>query len=244
MSTPVFLAPLGPSTGTDRYSAVMRITKLEHACLLLEKGQRRLYLDPGKFTTPITETSQVDAVVVTHEHDDHWTPDQLARIAARSPGVQVLTTARTAQLIREARIRDLGEVHVGRAGETVALGAFSITCFGGMHAEIHSSIPLVENLGVVVDGAVAYGGDAYDLPPETFEVDLLAVPANGPWMRIADSIDFVLAVRPRRVIGVHEMLLSRPGKELAAARLRAAAEQVGADFVDLQPYGVLDLDGR
>lgn len=222
----------------------MRITKLEHACLMLEKGQRRLCLDPGKFTTPITEASQVDAVVVTHEHDDHWTPEQLGRIAARSPGVQVLTTERTAQLVQQARIPDLGEVHVGRPGETISLGAFSVTCFGGEHAEIHSSIPIVDNLGVVVDGAVAYGGDAYDLPPDAFEIDLLAVPANGPWMRIADSIDFVIAVRPRHVMGVHEMLLSRAGKELAAARLRDAAEQVGAEFVDLAPYAVLDLDAR
>ena len=227
----------------DAYANGMRITKLEHACLLLEKGQRRLYVDPGKFTTPITETGQVDAVVITHEHDDHWTPEQLARIAARSPGVQVLTTERTAHAIREARIRDLGELHIGRPGETIALGAVSIICFGGVHAEILEH-PRVDNLGIVVGGAVVYGGDAYDLPPEPIDVDLLAVPANGPWMRIADSIDHVLAVRPRRVIGVHEMLLSQPGKDLAAARLRAAAEQVGGEFVDLQPYDALDLDAR
>ena len=85
----------------------MRITKLEHACLMLEKGQRRLCLDPGKFTTPITEASQVDAVVVTHEHDDHWTPEQLARLAGRSPGLTVVTTAATAERIRDAGIEGL-----------------------------------------------------------------------------------------------------------------------------------------
>lgn len=222
----------------------MRITKLEHACLLLEQGRRRLCIDPGKFTRPLADASRIDGVVITHEHDDHWTPDHLARITADSPGAPVLTTARTAELIREARIPGLGEVRVGRAGESLALGGFALTCFGGTHAEIHSSIPRIDNLGVVIDGgALVYGGDAYDAPPPGIEVDTLAVPANGPWMRIADSIDFVHEVRPRRVIGVHEMLLSQPGKDLAAARLRDAATRAGGEFVDLRPGDSIGPDG-
>lgn len=218
-----------------RYPASMQITKFEHSCILLEQSARRLYLDPGKFTTPLTECGSVDGVVITHEHDDHFVVEQLARIAKQSPNVQVLTTARVADLIDAAELEDIGTVHIAAPGETVQLGAFSITVFGGTHAEIHSSIPRIDNIGVVVNGTFAYAGDAYDPIPAGFDIQLLAVPAYGPWMRMADSIDYLLSVRPQAAFAVHEMLLSRPGKELANARFQAAAESYGGTYHALAP---------
>ena len=220
----------------------MRLMKLEHSCVMLEHAGRRLYVDPGKFTTPITETGQVDAVIFTHEHDDHFLPEQLTRIARQSPGVQVLTTTRVADLIAEAEIAGVGTVHVAAAGETLSLGAFSVTCFGGTHAEIHSSIPRIDNFGIVVNGQLAYAGDAYDPVPDGFDVRALAVPAYGPWMRMADSIDYLLQERPATAFAVHEMLLARAGKELAHTRFRAAVESYGGTYHALQPYESIDLN--
>lgn len=220
----------------------MRLTKMEHACMLLERGTNRLYIDPGKFTTPLTEVSHVDGVVITHEHDDHWTPEQLARIAQRSPGVPVLTTAATADAIAAAPIPELGTVTVGVPGESYQLGAFKVVGFGGTHAEIHSSMPRVDNLGVVVNGEFAYAGDAYLAPPSSFDIKVLAVPAYGPWMRIADTMDFITQVRPRAVLSCHEMLLAKSGKDLANARIRAAVESYGGLYLQPNSYDAIELD--
>ena len=54
----------------------MRITKYEHACLLLTVGDESIVIDPGSFLSPIEPTGVI-AVVVTHEHADHWTPEHL-----------------------------------------------------------------------------------------------------------------------------------------------------------------------
>lgn len=218
----------------------MRLTKLEHSCLMLERGGERLYIDPGTFTTPLTECANVAAVVVTHEHDDHWTKEQLARILDRSPGVHVISTAAVIDAVRALDLVPEAQLLVAKPGDRLEFQAFRLRFYGGEHAEIHSSIPRVDNLGVLVNDAFYYGGDAY-LAPDDAAVDTLAVPAYGPWMRIADTIDYILEVRPRAVVGVHEMLLARPGKELAAARIRAAAEEVGAAVLDLQPYDTAEL---
>jgi L-ascorbate metabolism protein UlaG (beta-lactamase superfamily) len=213
---------------------IVRVTKFEHSCLQIEDGGRRCFIDPGKFTTPITDAAQVDLVAITHEHDDHWTPEQLRRLAERSPGLTVVTTPATAAKIHEAEIEGIRNVIIGKPGATYEVGAFKIACYGGKHAEIHSSIPIIDNLGVVINGQLAYGGDAYDLPAG--EIAALAVPAYGPWMRMAESMDLLATVKPKRAFAVHEMLLAMPGKQLAAARFAEVAEHVGTEFLDLAPY--------
>ena len=70
----------------------MRITKLEHSCLIVEDGGDTLVIDPGSFTRPV-DADGVVAVVITHEHPDHWTPDQLRGILDRNPEAVVFGPA-------------------------------------------------------------------------------------------------------------------------------------------------------
>lgn len=212
----------------------MRISKFTHSMMIIdinEPSAARCIIDPGKFQEELPEIDGATVIIITHEHDDHWTPEHLRAIAAANPGVPVLSTAATAQQIAQAGIADLGEVTVASPGERYTFGAVTIDTFGGRHAIIHDSIPQIDNIGVVINDRFGYGGDAYALPP--IELDLLAVPANAPWMRVAESMDFITAARPRRVFAVHDALLAPPGKELADARLTDAATSIDSEFVAL-----------
>ena len=54
----------------------MRITKFGHSCVRLSHDGSDVVIDPGGWS----ETEALDgvaAVLVTHEHADHWTIDQL-----------------------------------------------------------------------------------------------------------------------------------------------------------------------
>jgi L-ascorbate metabolism protein UlaG (beta-lactamase superfamily) len=215
----------------------MRLTKFEHAALLLEKSGRKLFVDPGSFTTPITDAAGTVAVVITHEHADHWTPEQLRRILDASPDAVLYGPEGVV-----AAVEDAGEFRVTRVdpGDTVQAGPFSLRFFGGRHAVIHSSIPVVDNVGVLIEGVLYYPGDSWAVP-EGVEVDVLAVPAGAPWMKIAEAIDYVLEVKPKRSFSTHEMVLSVAGKSLSNGRIAWATEQGGGEFVDLQPGDTLDL---
>ena len=87
-------------------------------------------------------------------------------------------------------------VTVVKAGDEIKVGPFTLRFFGEKHAVIHESIPVVDNVGVLVNGSVYYGGDSYTVP-EGVEVDVLAAPAGAPWLKIGDVMDYVLAVKPR-----------------------------------------------
>lgn len=214
----------------------MRVTKLEHAALVVEHSGNRLFIDPGKFTTPITEAAGAVAVVVTHMHDDHWTPDQIARIRDRNPDVRIFGPDGMADEAAKAGI----EVERVEPGDVVEVGPFTLRFFGGEHAVIHHSIPVIDNIGVLVNDALYYGGDSFHVP-EGIEVKALAAPAGAPWMKIAEAMDYVVAVRPQRAFPTHEMVLSRAGKDLSNARLKWATEQGGGEYLPLEPGDSFDL---
>lgn len=210
----------------------MRITKYEHACLLVTLGDDNLVIDPGSFLTA-TEFAGVVAVVVTHEHADHWTAEHLRRILERNPGARILGPAGVA-----AAAADF-EVETVAPGDVVEVGPFKLEFFGGEHAIIHSSIPGIDNVGVLVNDELYYPGDSYALPEVA--VGTLAAPVGAPWLKIGDAMDFVLAVKPRRAFPTHDMTLSAAGKQIGGARLTWATEQDGGSFTELQPGETLDV---
>lgn len=212
----------------------MRLTKFEHAGLLLEQDGRKLYIDPGSFTSPLTDTANTVAIVITHEHADHWTPEQLGRVLDLSPDAVIYGPEGVA-----AAAGDF-DVQVVHPGDSVEAGPFSLRFFGGRHAVIHESIPVVDNVGVLVNDTLYYAGDSFFIP-EDIEVDVLAAPAGAPWMKVAETMDYVLAVKPKRAFPVHEMVLSRAGKDLSNSRLQWATEQNGGAFYPLEPGDSLDL---
>ncbi|MFD5225285.1 MBL fold metallo-hydrolase [Microbacterium sp. NPDC058342] len=211
----------------------MRVTKFEHATLRLDQAGSTLLIDPGTFTTPLDDLSSLVAVVITHEHPDHWTPGHLDRILRMAPGTPVYGPAAVA-----AAAEGYGIVVVA-PGDTVTAGDFTLRFFGGEHAVIHSSLPTVENLGVLVDETLYYPGDSYAVPP--VEVDTLAAPIGAPWLKIGEAMDFVLAVAPKRCFGTHDMTLSTIGRGMHQERLRWATEQGGGRFFELVPGDSLDL---
>jgi L-ascorbate metabolism protein UlaG (beta-lactamase superfamily) len=211
----------------------MRITKYEHACFVAEIADKKLVVDPGGFTVPLPDQNNIVAVVVTHEHADHWTPDQLQRILEHSPDAKLYGPAGVADAASEF------DFTVVAAGDKVDIEPFHVEFFGEKHAEIHSSIPLVDNVGVLINDTVFYPGDSFTLPPEG--VELLAVPSSAPWLKIGDVMDYVLAAKPKRSFPTHEMINSVIGKGMANGRIEATTTQGGGEFFPLEPGQSIEL---
>ncbi|WP_210480795.1 MBL fold metallo-hydrolase [Naasia sp. SYSU D00948] len=211
----------------------MKVTKLEHAALILETAGRTLIIDPGSLTTPITEPGSAVGIVITHEHPDHWTPEQLNRIFSKNPGIPIFAPQGVADAAQGF------EVTVVTDGSTAEVGPFSLQFFGTTHATVHPTVPAPDNVGVLVNGSFFYPGDAFTVPP--VQVQTLAVPCAAPWMKVAEAMDYITAVAPRHVFPVHDMVLSVAGKGLHNARLEAATVAVGGQYTVLEPSQSLDI---
>jgi hypothetical protein len=92
---------------------------------------------------------------------------------------------------------------------------------------------------VLVNGSLFYPGDAFTVPP--VPVHTLAAPAGAPWLKVAEAMDYILAVAPKRAFPTHEMVLARVGQNMVNDRLRWATEQGGGEYRVLEPTESIDL---
>ena len=212
----------------------MRLTKFEHAALVLETDGKKLVVDPGSFTRILPDITNTVAVVITHEHVDHWTPEQLSAILAQNPDAAIFAPEGVARAATDF------EVTVVHAGDSTQAGPFRLEFFGGTHAVIHDSIPVVDNLGVLVNQNLYYAGDSFTIP-SGIAVKTLAVPSGAPWMKLAEAMDYVLEVKPERSFSTHEMVLSQGGQHLSNSRIAWATEQNGGEFIPLEPGDSVEL---
>ncbi len=206
----------------------MEVTKLEHACQVLTRDGVRLVLDPGNLTRPLDLTG-VAAVVVTHAHPDHVTPDQVRRVLDGNPDAVVIGPAGVAAALADAGVA----VDVVTDGDARSVGPFALTFHGTRHNLIHSSVPVVDNTGVLVDGRLFHPGDAYTVP--SVPVEVLATPIGAPWLKVGELMDWVAAVAPRRAYPIHEATLSEVGYDMHVARLREVVEPGGGEVTLLAP---------
>ena len=196
----------------------MRLTKFGHSCLLLEEGRARLLLDPGTLSGGFAELQGLTAVLYTHQHADHLDAERLRGLLDRNPGVRVVSDEGSAKPLGEAG----AEVEVVHDGDEVELGGVGVRVAGRDHAVIHPDIPVVPNVGYLVGGRLFHPGDAFTLPGQ--QVEVLAVPAGAPWLKVSEAIDYLREVHPKVAVPVHEKVLSTVGISIHYRQL----EQLGA----------------
>ena len=184
----------------------MRITKFGHACVRVEHDGHTVVIDPGAYTDP-EAVDGVDAVLVTHEHPDHYEPGRLARADA-----PVLTIEAVAQRIREEAPDVAERLRVVSPGESFEAAGLPVRAVGELHAVIHPDLPRFDNSGYVVtagDQKLFHPGDALTPPEE--QVDLLCLVVSAPWMRAAEAVDFARLVGAPRNLAIHDKVYSEIG---------------------------------
>jgi len=191
----------------------MRIFKHGHACVRLETHDVALVIDPGMFTSA-DAVAGATAVLITHEHSDHWTPEML-----RAAGAPVFTIAAVAAQIREQVPEVAERVTVVSPGQRLDVGV-PVEVVGEKHAIIHPELPRVDNSGylVTVDGTtVFHPGDSLTAPPVA--PDILMLPVSAPWLKVSECIDYAREVGARRSLAIHDAVYSEAGLRIVDGHL-------------------------
>jgi L-ascorbate metabolism protein UlaG (beta-lactamase superfamily) len=212
----------------------MRLTKLGHSCVRLEKDGSALVIDPGIWSgAGVLEGAA--AVLVTHEHADHLDIGEARSALGRDDGLRLWATAPVAGQLAEFGDR----VQAVAGGDRFDAAGFEVSVHGGDHAQIHEDLPLVPNVGYAVDGTVFHPGDSFTAPAGGIPV--LLVPVSAPWLRFAQAIDYVRAVGPEQSIAIHDEVLNANGKALVENLIRMLTRPQDGGFRRLEPGTVIDL---
>jgi L-ascorbate metabolism protein UlaG (beta-lactamase superfamily) len=173
------------------------ITKLVHACLLIDSEDSRTLVDPGSFSwnddrLDLSVVEGVDRILITHEHADHVSVPFVHAAVERSNNARVETTAALASILQEEGIDATGR---------------SMPRFRAPHERIPVG-PGPQNTGFHIDGVLSHPGDSHSFV-ETMPI--LAMPFIAPWGSLTAAVDRVRLNAPRFVIPIHDWFLSPDG---------------------------------
>jgi L-ascorbate metabolism protein UlaG (beta-lactamase superfamily) len=205
----------------------MKITKYEHACLDIVESTTRLVIDPGVYSKSFDNLLSINAVVITHVHQDHFDVDKIKMIVEQNPDVQIFTTKEVAEGLPGIITKVVSPGQVEQAGE------FTLEFFGDTHATIDESYPACQNTGVLINNKLYYPGDSLTPCPKPYEV--LAVPTMAPWLKFSEASNFIQKSQASQVFPTHNGFINADGQALYDRLLGSVCEQTGKKYQFIKP---------
>ncbi len=206
---------------------MMKIKKIGHCCLLIEINNTKILTDPGAYSSGQENLSGINAVLITHEHNDHLHISSLKMIIQNNPNVRILTNAGVGKKLMEANIAyELLEGPNKTMAENILIEAFEFK-----HEEIFEEIGQVQNTGYLIANRLFYPGDSFGDPKKT--VEILALPVAGPWCRLSEAIRYALKINPKKAFPVHDGMLQKERMGPAHVIPEKVLKDRGIEFIPM-----------
>lgn len=205
----------------------MKLTKFTHSCVRLEDHGAVLVIDPGNFSELDRALPGADHILITHVHPDHFDEEKVLTFLTDNPEVTLHGPAAVVDTVLAALPEAKASAVSADGG--FELSGFSIKTFGCNHAVIHPLLPVIDNVGYLIDGRLFHPGDSF-VVPHGLEVETLLVPIHAPWNKISEVIDFIIAVRPQRAFQIHDSLLAESGRKMIIGHATNFGKKYGTEF--------------
>jgi L-ascorbate metabolism protein UlaG (beta-lactamase superfamily) len=203
----------------------MHITKYAHACLLVEKEGVKVLVDPGSWNT-LPDATGLSAILITHEHMDHYDPAQVKALLETSPNAQVITHPGLSEKLAADGIKN---VVVIEPKTPILVDGLAIESFGTEHAAVYKTSPC-RNTGYLIGEELFVPGDAlHDVPNK--KVRVLALPTGGPWMKFEEAVDYAKKVKPTVAFNIHDAMYTEDYNGFILDYLSRLVE--GVEFVNM-----------
>jgi L-ascorbate metabolism protein UlaG (beta-lactamase superfamily) len=213
----------------------MRMTKLGHSCVRLERDGQQIVLDPGVWSGA-DPLAGANAALITHQHADHLDTGVVRAALERDPAMELWTNSVVAEQFEVFGDR----VHAVGDGDAFTAAGFDVRVYGRDHAVIHPDLPVIPNIGFAVDGKLFHPGDSFTVPGE--HVENLLLPISAPWLKASELVNYARTVGPSMSYAIHDEVLSANGialiGQLAGALLGGPGQ---GGYTRLEPGTTVDI---
>jgi L-ascorbate metabolism protein UlaG (beta-lactamase superfamily) len=213
----------------------MRMTKLGHSCVRLERDGQQIVLDPGIWSGA-GALAGAKAALITHEHADHLDTGVVSAALERDPALELWTNSAVAEQFEVFGDR----VHAVGDGDAFTVAGFDVRVYGRDHAVVHPDLPVIPNIGFAVDGKLFHPGDSFTVPGE--HVENLLLPISAPWLKASELFDYARTVGPSMSYAIHDEVLSANGIALIGQLAGALLGRPGqGGYTRLEPGTTVDM---
>lgn len=215
----------------------MKIIKYPHSCLLVEDNGRKLLIDPGGFSFGEKflpeQAGAVDTIIITHSHPDHLSLENLKKFLNLKQALIIASPYIVGSLEKEGlKGQSLGN------GEIREIAGFTIQAFNAPHEPV--PFPTPPNFAYLINRRLLHPGDSYahiTIP----DLEVLALPTQGPWMRLVDAVEYGLKISPKKVIPIHNALWKPEIGAMFEAGVFQKLRETGIETISLKDGSNIEL---
>ncbi|WP_184549919.1 MBL fold metallo-hydrolase [Mucilaginibacter sp. FT3.2] len=181
----------------------MKISKYLHSCLVFELDDYKLLFDPGKFSFVEGDVkpemfADVNAIVITHIHPDHYELEILKSILSLS-GAIVITNGQIGADLDKA-----GIVYTLFEEGTQNFGPFILKAIPVTH-ELIMDNPLPQMTGFIINGKVLHPVDSMEDKLLDYKgIELLLMVTMAPFANEVTIAGFADKLQPKQILPVHD----------------------------------------
>ena len=201
LSGVVFAATPKESTEADLKKMTSNIHWLGHDSFRIDADGVVIYLDPFQ----LKEGPKADLILITHDHMDHASPADVAKI--QKPETVIVTVAQAAaKLTGQIKTVKPGDELSVKGISIKAIPAYNVNKFHSPGVPFHPKESGYVGFILTVKGLRIYHAGDTDFIPEmkNLKVDIALLPVSGTYVMTAEeAAEAATAIRPKLAIPMH-----------------------------------------
>lgn len=211
----------------------MKLTKFEHACVLVEDDDCNFLVDPGSFAwqsgnIDLDVLPDLGYIIVTHIHGDHMAEPFVRALAKKFPDAHWIAPCDTHEILRSFGVTNVNNQSVAEFDVMEA-----------NHAKVSPFGKDCKNLRVHYTDKLTIVGDTLEIAESK---DVLLLPIQAPWGTTVNALEVVIDLAPKYIIPIHDWMWREQWKMTVYDRFEEALAEKGIKFIKAVNGQQIDLD--